>query len=100
LEEAINPWAIFLFFLWGVRMAFEMHFYVVKTPDGLYHVQNIVAGRLGQHHVHSEKSYERWAQSVDKRLIHYLGEGECNCGLKCGDIREYDGTLWHNPKFE
>jgi hypothetical protein len=81
-------------------MSFEMHFYVVKTPDGLYHVQNIVAGHLGQHHVHSEKSYERWAQKVDKRLIHYLGERECNCGLKCGDIREYDGTVWHNPKFE
>jgi hypothetical protein len=83
-------------------MAFpiEMHFYVVKAPDGTYHVQNVVLGKLGQHHVHSEKSYEKWAQNIDKRLIHYLGEKPCDCGLKCGDVREYDGRVWHNPEFE
>jgi len=81
-------------------LTIEMHFYVVRTPDGLYHVTNIVMGHLGQHHVHSEESYERWARGVDKALIHYLGEGKCNCGLKSGDVREFDGTVWHNPKFE
>jgi hypothetical protein len=85
-------------------MAFpiEMHFYVVKAPDGTYHVQNILSpfGKLGQHHVHSEKSYEKWAQNIDKKFIHYLGEKPCDCGLKCGDVREYDGRVWHNPEFE
>jgi hypothetical protein len=27
-------------------------------------------------------------------------KGECNCGLKPGDVKEYDGYVWHNPKWE
>lgn len=78
----------------------EMHFYVWRSRDDTYHVQNIVMGHLGQHHVHSERSYRRWAKKVDRRLIHYMGEKECDCNLKPGYIREYDGAVWYKPEFE
>jgi hypothetical protein len=77
----------------------EMYFYVYKNPDGTIHVQNIVMGRLGQHHVHSEKSFEEWKKGIPEHLIHYMGTS-CNCGLRAGDVMEYDGRVWHNPKFE
>jgi hypothetical protein len=35
----------------------EMHFYVVKAPDGTYHVQNIVLGKLGQHLLYKLKGF-------------------------------------------
>lgn len=78
----------------------EMYFYVTKTSDGMYHVQNIVMGLLGQHHVHNEISYKKWKRKIDKKFIKE-SNGECNCGLKkSGDVREYDGLEWHNDKFE
>jgi hypothetical protein len=86
-----------IFLFWGVNV--EMHFYVVRTPDGLYHIQNVVMGHLGQHHIHSEKSYKKWVKGIDKKFVHFR-EGECNCGLKPGDVKEYDGQVWHNPKWE
>lgn len=81
-------------------MSFEMNFYVTKTPDGLYHVQNIVMGHFGQHHIHNEKSFQKWKKGIAKKYIH-INEGACSCGLaKSGDTREYDGHEWHNDKFE
>ena len=77
----------------------EMHFYVFRTKDGLYHVQNVVMGRLGQHHVHTEEGFKRWAKGIPERLIHMM-MGECNCGLRPGDVMEYNGKVWHNPEFE
>ena len=38
----------------------DMRFAVDITPDGLYHVTNMVRGMKGQHHVHTEESYDRW----------------------------------------
>ena len=80
-------------------MIIEMRFYVVRNPDGTYHVQNVVLGHLGQHHVHTEKGFEKWKKDVPERLIHYI-EGTCDCGLRPGDIMEYDGKVWHNPELE
>jgi hypothetical protein len=77
----------------------EMHFYIVKNPDGTYHVQNVVMGMLGQHHVHTEKGFKEWSKNIDKRFIHFM-DGVCNCGLKPGDVKEYDGKVWHNEKYE
>lgn len=86
-------------------MAFllTMHFYVTKTPDGLYHVQNYVGIHKGQHHVHNEASYQKWkAQLSESELEHlHLSEGKCNCGLtESGQTREYDGHEWFNDTFE
>lgn len=73
-----------------------MSFYATECPDGTIHVQNFVMGLKGQHHVHSKESFKRWSQgktvNVDK--------GECDCGLKLGDCREYDGNEWHSEKWE
>jgi len=82
----------------------EMHFYVIKTKDGLYHVQNVVTTDVGiffgQHHVHTEEGFKKWARNVKEENIHFLGEGECNCGLRAGDVREYDGREWHSKELE
>jgi len=78
----------------------EMHFYVAKTEDGLYHVQNYVMGMKGQHHIHNEKSFNAWKKGIAKKYIH-ISKSSCSCGLtKSGDTREYNGTEWHNDKFE
>lgn len=85
-------------------MLMKMMHYVTKTSDGLVHVQNMVAGHHGQHHVHTEQGYENW-----KRLAHFkvsddsieiLKGDKCDCGLKAGDTMEHDGKLWHDDKWE
>ena len=78
----------------------EMHFYVTKTPDGRYHVQNFIRGLRGQHHLHNAESYKRWKKAIDPECIH-ASKGTCNCELtRSGDVREYDGREWHNERFE
>lgn len=81
-------------------ISFEMHFYVTKTPNGLYHVQNYVMGMRGQHHIHDEESFKRWRKGIDQKFIH-VSNGSCDCGLtKSGQVREYDGREWFNERFE
>jgi hypothetical protein len=51
--------------------------------------------------VHSEKGFNYWKKNgkiADADIK--TGTGSCTCGLKPGDVREYDGQLWHNAKFE
>lgn len=62
----------------------EMNFYITKTSDGLYHVQNAVKGQFGQHHVHDEESFNKWKEGIEEKNLKFL-KGECNCGLKNGD---------------
>jgi len=72
-----------------------MRHYVTLTPDGLYHVENIVGPYPGQHHIHTEQGYRRWRSNIDKKYIH-LEEGElCVCGLEPGYVLEYDGRVWY-----
>jgi len=89
------------FFSWGEVLAIriEMHFYATETPDGLIHVQNFVTGLRGQHHVHDKESFERWKKGIKREFLHY-SKGTCDCGMKSGDVEEYDGQRWHNDKFE
>ena len=74
----------------------DMRFFATECPDGTIHVQNIVAGYKGQHHVHSKESFERWRKGKDV----VIEKGTCDCGLKAGDCREYDGHVWHSKKWE
>lgn len=78
-------------------------------PDNTVHVQNIaimgfmVAG--GQHHVYSKQGFDNWVKrsGIRKEDIHPVktsGALPCGCGLKPGDVREYDGHVWHNGRFE
>lgn len=79
---------------------FEMHFYVIKTKDGLYHVQNYVMGLRGQHHIHNEKSFNKWKKDIAEKFLH-ISEGSCNCELtKSGDVKDREGNISHNERFE
>ncbi|MGD0919926.1 MAG: hypothetical protein ABSB22_26100 [Thermodesulfobacteriota bacterium] len=77
-----------------------MRHYVALTPDGLYHVQNMVGAMIGQHHVHTEKGYKEWKKDIDKKYFH-LETGEfCACGLEPGYVKDHDGRVWFNEKFK
>ena len=78
----------------------EMRHYVGVTPDGLYHVQNMVGPYFGQHHVHTEKGYITWKKKIDKKYIHFEEADFCVCGLQPGYVKEYDGRVWFNEKFK
>ena len=81
--------------------SFTISFEVTETPDGLFHVQNWVGPFRGQHHVHTAKGLKNWMRKADINKKHLrIRKGECNCGLKPGDVREYDGQVWHNNDFE
>ena len=75
---------------------YRMTFAVIVTPDGLYHVQNMVAGLSGQHHVHSAASFKRWQRPDDAIEEH---EGAC-CELAAGDVRDHTGRVSHKKEFE
>ena len=77
----------------------EMRFYFFKTKDGLYHVQNAVAGLLGQHHVHTEKGFKKWSKNIPKKNLINQGKGTCDCGLSAGDVKSHEGHVTFNPKF-
>lgn len=81
-------------------MIYEMHFSTTRTRDGLYHVQNVVGGMLGQHHCHTAEGYRYWKSKtrVLKQFIH-TSKGECDCGLKAGQVRSHDGAVRFNPLF-
>lgn len=74
----------------------RMHFYVTQTPDGLYHVQNMVMGMSGQHHVHMKKGFNHWKADLEPGDISYT-KGVCDCGLKPGWVRDHDGPTHYNP---
>jgi len=79
-------------------LRFEMHFFATETPDGLIHVQNYVGAYRGQHHVHNKESFEKWRRETRAKVE--VEKGTCDCGLKSGDVKEYDGHQWHNAKYE
>jgi hypothetical protein len=76
----------------------EMHHYVSLTPDGLYHVQNMLGVMIGQHHVHTEQDYNSWKKGIDKKYIHLEKAEFCPCGLEAGYVKEFDGRVWFNGK--
>lgn len=76
----------------------EMHFYATKTPDGKIHVQNVIRGMLGQHHVHNKQSFDRWRKGIKDNAI-TIEEGTCDCGLNVGQVREHDGRVWSSDRF-
>ncbi len=82
-----------------MSIVIRMTFYATECPDGTIHVQNVVMGHLGQHHVHTKESFQRWKKNVRDEDLK-VSKGECNCGLKPGDVKEYDGQVWHNKKWE
>lgn len=79
----------------------DISFAVSKTGDNLIHVQNIVGGHEGQHHVHSEKGFEKWRkESVPKGIEIKIEPRACPCGLTVGQVKEINGKTWLNANFE
>ena len=77
-----------------------MRHYVALTPDGLYHVQNMIGTMIGQHHVHIEKGYKEWKKDIDKEYLHLEKAEFCACGLEPGYVKDHDGRVWFNEKFK
>jgi hypothetical protein len=80
-------------------MRYEMRHTAIRTDDGLIHIQNHVGTLTGQHHVHTTKSYERWLVNIAPVAHPTVTTGKCLCGLSVGDVREYDGKIWHSEEF-
>lgn len=76
-----------------------MSFYVTITEDELYHVQNYLMGRAGQHHVHTKEGFETWKGNVSDDDIKILSGKTCDCGLTPSQVREYTGKTWTSDKF-
>ncbi len=86
----------------GESMPFlsEMRHYVALTPDGQYHVQNVVGAFPGQHHVHSEQGYMKWKRSINRKYLHEEIAEFCPCGLEPGYVKEHDGRVWLNEEYK
>ena len=81
----------------------KMVHYVTKTPDGLYHVQNMVVpmAMKGQHHVHTEKGFNNWVEEVGIAEDNLrISEGNCGCGLIASQVRDHHGRVSKNTRFE
>ncbi len=78
----------------------SMTFYATTTPDGNVHVQNAVMGLMGQHHVHTRAGFLKWKRQVRKEdLRTEKSRSPCGCGLKPGQVREYDGKTWESDRW-
>jgi len=71
----------------------KMHFYYHRDTKGLIHVQNAVMGYLGQHHVHTEKGFEKWKNGISPDVLHESETQDCDCGLKPREARSHDGHI-------
>lgn len=79
-------------------MKILIQFFATETPDGTIHIQNAIDGLPGQHHVHTKESFERWRSTLKPKYLE-IKKGECSCGLRPGQVREYDGDVWFNDRF-
>ena len=77
-----------------------MQHHVALTPDGLYHVQNMIGAMIGQHHVHTEKGYKEWKKDIDKKYLHMEKAEFCACGLEPGYVKDHDSRIWFKEKFK
>lgn len=78
----------------------DLSFRVTETTDGLLHVQNVVKGHDGQHHVHGKGGFKKWQRECAKEIAISITQGDCACGLAAGQVKEIDGRIWNNPHFE
>lgn len=66
---------------------FKMTHYISRSADGLVHVTNAAGGMVGQHHVHTEKEFGKWAEGIEASAIVEMDKAKCNCGLKAGEVK-------------
>ena len=66
-------------------MRMKFHWWEV---DGTIHVQNVIGGYLGQHHVHAQDSFGRWRRTVAQEDLVRVNVMVCDCGLKPGEVKQ------------
>ena len=76
--------------MYGEVTMHKMHFYITRTPDGLYHVQNFVNGYRGQHHVHTPSEFKQWRKGIDRKYVHWIA------AKYCCDIRPGEWGIWED----
>lgn len=70
--------------------------WVSQEPEGCYHVTTIGAGTIISHHVHTQRRYEQWQQSLtktDQEHVRHLAEA-CPCGLETGQWLDWGGRCF------
>lgn len=68
------------------QFCFRMNFYCTKEKDKTVHVQNVITGVFGQHHVHTAKDFKKWSKGISN--IKWLtNTSPCTCGLRPGEVR-------------
>lgn len=75
----------------------RMQYFVSESEDGMLHVQNILMGMNGQHHVHTKDEYEKWKKNgkIESRDITMANKRyKCNCGLKPGEVKDHEGRVY------
>lgn len=72
---------------------------VAVAPDGACHVQDVHRFSLGQHRVYGAAAYARWRRSVTGGVPVEERQAACDCGLAPGQVREFTGTTWVDPKI-
>lgn len=65
----------------------HMTYYCQQNPDGTIHVTNQVGPHTGQHHVHTQAGFDRWAADVSKSAIDWATLRTCN---PCDCTRQVD----------
>lgn len=73
-------------------MLHMMTHYVFRNGDNEVHVQNMVGGHSGQHHIHTAEEFRAWAAEIPGRQLKEM-KTECDCGRT-------EGTYAHWPKRE
>ena len=57
-------------------MNIRMKFYVKIDDKGIYHVQNVLMGRMGQKHTHTKEEFEQWSTDIDEKDISFWVNNE------------------------
>lgn len=69
-----------------------MTFHVTRENDGTIHVQNVLGGMLGQHHVHTPEGFDAWRTPGDE-IVETQGASPCTCGLQPQEARSHLGNV-------
>lgn len=66
-----------------------MNFYVFEDGKGNYHIQNMLMGMEGQHHIHTKEDFERWKEEgkIQESNIKFMGKLKDKCSF-CQKIQK------------
>ncbi len=64
-------------------MLHMMTHYVFRNGDDEIHVQNMVGGMFGQHHIHDAASFKAWVAEIPGKQLSEM-KLTCDCGQTDG----------------